>query len=246
MNRVLSICALCLCAGCQLLTPPDPPLEDPILRPDAYAWLEFDITQEYEYIDVPRIDCGKVESLLSGSGRCVPVHKSFGKIYECPLEAPASKFYFACFSDEELPAVYARFEFAADVDSVDFTEHLGNCQVVGAGPAAGQPPRYPTDIGFKACLFTNFATPGKLIDIVNTQIPAGVFIDLSDNPESVDELNEQVSAHVFNAPLALVMDARLLSADERIQAFKDLTLFFQPYRSLNPELHIKQPEAESK
>lgn len=246
MNRIWTICALCLCCGCQLLTPPDPPLEDPILRPDAYAWLEFDIVQEYEYIDVPRIDCNKIESLLSGSGRCVPVHKAFGKLYECPLESPASRFYFACFSDTELPAVYARFEFEPNAKNIDFSPYLGPCRMAGAGPAAGQLPRYSTDVGFKACLFTDFSTPGKLLDIDNTQIPAGAFIDFTDNPESLEALTTQAATQKFHAPLALVMDARYLSKDERIQAFKDLGAFFKPYRSLNPELHIKPTEAESK
>ncbi len=243
MNRYLSACALCLLvSGCHLLTPPDPPLEDPVLRPDGFAWDEFDIAQAYTYIDVPRIDCSQVESLLSGSGKCVPIRQAIGKLYECPLEAPATTLWFGCFSDEELPAVYVRFNFEPDAKNIDFSPQLGTCQVTGAGPAAGQSPRYPTDIGFKACLFTAQTTPGKVVSLANTQIPTGMFVDLTDNPESLETLMAQAAANKLNAPLALVLDARYLDHDGRIQAFKDLEIIFGVYRALNPEQHIKPAE----
>ena len=243
LKRILLTACFLGATGCQLLTPPDPPYEDPILRPDAFAWDEFDIAQEYEYIDVPRIDCGKVESILSGSGRCVPKHHVIGKLYECPLEKPAEKLLFACLNDENLPSVYVRFEFTSDAENVDFSKTLGECRISGGGPAAGEPARYPTDIGYKACLFTSLTTPGQILKIANTEVPAGVFVDLTDNPAPLAMLE---NSQVFRAPLALVMDARYLDNDAKTQAFKDLKVIFSAYRALNPELHTPVVETENK
>lgn len=228
-------------SACDIIAPPDPPFEPKDLRPDDFAWDNLDITQQYEYIQVARIDCPKIQSVLTGSGKCVPVKLPFSAAVECPLSEPAQKLTFACVDDaSSVPAVYARLEFGLSSNPIDMKKLLGDCQFVAAGPAIGQPQRYPTDQGFKACLFQKKATYSSLKGESNALRPAGMYLDFIQRTETPEQLKAQINANTFKPPIDIVMDARFLNDDERLKAFQDVNLIFQIYRqTVIPQTALK-------
>lgn len=218
-------------SACDLIIPPDPPLEPKALKPNDYAWDQLELTQTYDYIDVARVDCSKMLSVLTGSGKCLPVKLSVGSAIECPLTYPGKKMEMACLSDQNtVPAIYVRFEWDASVANLDLKQSFGACKFVSAGPAAGESPRYQTDTGFKACLFDEKAPYSVLHGDVVSARPSGLYLDISENPSSLAQLESQVSSVRFSAPAILTLDARFLNEKERIQALKDTNMIFSFYR----------------
>ncbi|MBQ9816294.1 MAG: hypothetical protein IJM59_02340 [Proteobacteria bacterium] len=218
--------------ACNLLTPEDPPLEPKILNQTDFAWDELDIAVKYEFIQVPRIDCPKIQSELTGSGKCLPKTIPIGSGIECPLEYPAKSLFFSCISGEDAPIVFARLEWSDNAKNIDFSHPFGPCRFAQAGPLAGEPPRYTTDPGYKVCLFEKTPTPGSLRGQEGSERPAGMFIDLSQNTLSMEELNKYITLQFIDAPAAFVMDSRFLNEEERIQALKDVLTIFSFYRRL--------------
>ncbi len=221
----------CAFSGCYLLTPEDPPLEVKELYPDDFAWDYMDIAREYEFIGVPRIDCPMLESYLKKTGHCEPEKLPFTTVVACPLFFPAEKLEFACIPGENIPAVYARLIWNDKVH-VDFNSGLGACRMVGAGPANGEPERYPTDPGFKACLFESAIAPGQLLGLTDQERPAGLFFDLSRNTQTIEELAKSTALLTVDAPVSLVLDTRLFPEEEREKGLDELVNFFKVYRKM--------------
>lgn len=236
LTVLLAGTSLCVLSACNIIVPPDPPPEPKELHPDDFAWPQLDITQQYEFTNVPRIDCPKIESVLKASGKCNPVKLSFGSATECLLSFPAQKLQLACLTDQSsIPAVYLRMEFDESAKDIEFYPGLGACQLAGMGPAIGQTPRYATDLGFKACLFQSKTAYSKLYGTANDQRPVGLYLDLSSHPKTIDQLTSNVTTGRFDAPVSLMMDARFLDDKDRIQALKDIDLIFSFYRSFAPK-----------
>ena len=219
-----------LLSGCQLLIPDPPPPETPILMPNDYAWDELDIAKDYTYIQTPRIDCGQMMSAVSSTGRCVPVKRPYGSVITCPLEPPASMLEIGCLDHDDVPDILIQLKFENSAESVDFSS-LGSCLLVGEGPAADEPPRFKTDIGYKACLFETLTPPGQLVSSTKQQRPGGFYLDLSQNPKSVDDLKHQASSLVFDGPFTLVLDTTFLDNATRSEAFNHVNRIFDFYRS---------------
>ena len=77
-------------AGCNLIVPPDPPPEPRQMGPDHFAWQALEITRDYDFIGVERIDCPKLTSTLTGYGLCIPVHLPMGAaVPRIPRKIPA-------------------------------------------------------------------------------------------------------------------------------------------------------------
>lgn len=233
---VLLVCAaLLILPACDIIVPPDPPLESQDVSPDDFAWVQLDITQKYEYIDVARIDCPKIATALASFGKCLPVMLPIGPATECPMAYPAKKLQLACLTDQtDTPAVYARLELDSKAMNLDFQTTFGPCEFIGLGPAAGQTSRYATDTGFKACLFKQKAPYSGLYGDSDAR-PMGLYLDVSDNPKSPEQLKQSAQNAQFDAPAALMMDARFLNKKDRIQALNDLNLIFSFYRSFAPK-----------
>ena len=231
IGRILILAAVLLCSGCYLLTPEDPPREVRELYPEDFAWDYIDIAREYEFIGVPRIDCILLESYLKKTGHCEPKKLPFAPVLECPLVFPAKTLEFACIPGIETPAVYARLTWDDSVH-VDAWSSLGKCRMAGAGPANDEPERYPTDVGFKACLFEDAKTPGQLLGIEGAQRPAGLLLDLSQNPKPLEELDKMTRLMTVDAPVSLVLDTQLFPEDQRAPALDTLIGFFKVYRKM--------------
>lgn len=229
----------CFCCACNLLVSEDPPLEPTVMAQDDYAWDNIALAIQYEFIDVPRIDCPKIESYLSGSGKCLPKKLPFTTGYECPLKYPAKSLFFSCNITNNEPAIYARLAWDDTLRDIDFGMSLGPCQLEAAGPAIGEKPRFKTDTGYKVCLLENAKAKGTLKGEPDKRRPAGVFFDLSNNTESVDNLKKQAELKFFNAPADLVIDARLLDENDQIAALEDVFAIFSFYRKMNvpAEMH---------
>ena len=115
--------------------------------------------------------------------------------------------------------------------ALNFKPLLGACDLQYAGPSAGEPSRYTTDFGYKSCLFMQKAPYSALWGETSSLRPTGLYLDLSLNAASVDALRSQSSDVIFDAPATLVMDARFLNDEQRIQALQDVNLIFSFYRS---------------
>jgi hypothetical protein len=66
-------------------------------------------------------------------------------------------------------------------------------------------------------------------DVVSAR-PSGMYLDLSETPSSLEQLEPQVSSVRFSAPAILTLDARFLNEKDRIQALKDINMIFSFYR----------------
>ena len=232
----MTSCILMMCCGtmgCQLLFPEAPPLEDPILRPDDYAWDELDIAREYTYIHVPRIDCNSMQSAIDSTGRCLPEKRPYGSVIVCPLATPAKSLEIGCLDNEQVPDVMVRMVFEETASGIDFSE-LGPCTMVSAGPAGDQKMRYRTDIGYKACLFEKTTPPGQLAGAAGSERPVGIYLDFSNNPKSMSELNLQAQTLKFDAPVTLILDTRFLDENTRTAAFDHIHRIFDLYRKFPP------------
>lgn len=226
-------------AGCNLIVPPDPPPEPRQMGPDHFAWQDLEITRDYDFIGVERIDCPKLTSTLTGYGLCIPVHLPMGAAVECPLAYPGKSLQFACLpTSDDIPAVYARLKFDDSAKNLEFSPKLGKCTVVGAGPAIQSSPRYPTDPGHKACLFQTTAPYSILRAEDHGARPSGLYLDLTQNDLELDLLKKRATVVIFDAPAALVLDARLLSREDRKNALKDVFLLFDDYRARATIPHV--------
>ena len=232
--KTLRLCFLIsalLLTGCMLLTPEDPPQEPTELKPDDFAWDEIDIAQDYEYIDVTRIDCGTLRSKLTGSGKCLSVKLPFAtSAIRCPLSFPAESLTFACIDQDQVPALYVSFAFSKNAHNIDLSE-LMPCAPASDGPAAQKPPRFPTDPGYHVCLLQN-ATPGELVQAPDALRPAGTYIDLSNTACTDADIQHLLNNHILSGPFDIVMDTRFLDEQARTKAFKDLPALFRFYRKL--------------
>lgn len=236
MRRLwMTSCILMICGtmGCQLLFPEAPPLEDPILMPDDYAWDELDIAREYTYINVPRIDCNTMQSAISSTGRCLPEKRPYGNVIVCPLTKPAKSLEIGCLDHDQVPDLMVRMVFDNSESELDFSQ-LGSCTMVAAGPVDNQKMRYRTDIGYKACLFEKTVPPGQLAGSTGSERPVGVYLDLSENPKSMTELNQQAETLKFDAPVTLILDTRFLDENTRTEAFDHIDMIFDLYRKFAP------------
>ena len=70
MNKRMGICGMLawLLAGCDVILPPPPPLEETRLLPDAYAWQSFDILEEYAYMHLSQLICRQHHAILGCLG----------------------------------------------------------------------------------------------------------------------------------------------------------------------------------
>ena len=230
-----------LVAGCQLLVPEDPPLEIPYMTADDFAWDELDIAQEYTYIGVPRVDCGYMQTALSETGRCTNGTRPYGAVIECHLESPASILEVGCLSHDDSPDLMVRLNFESNAGDQDLSS-LGKCTVVGEGPAAGEPARYVTDTGYKACLIEDAEFGGILVGTGKFQRPGGLFIDLSHTPQTLQELRSQTENMTFDARAEIVLDTRLMEESKRAEYFGAAGRIFDFYRHRSPGDHLSQPE----
>ena len=161
---------------------------------------------------------------------------------ECPLQYPASSLEFGCIEHDDVPDLMVRMTFDIKAGTMDFSS-FGRCTIVGEGPAAGQPPRFKTDSGYKVCLFDQTAPPGQLTDSGKSQRPGAFYLDLSDNAAPLDELTKQSQFTMFNPPVTLVLDTRFLATADREKAFNQVTQIFDYYRKFTPVPSIIQVES---
>ena len=215
--------------GCQLLIPDAPPLENSILMPDDYAWDELDIAKEYAYIGVTRVDCGSMMSAINSTGHCLPEKRPYGSVMVCPLNKPALSLEIGCLDHDQVPDLMVRLVFEKSASAIDFSE-LGPCTMVSAGPAVDQKARYRTDIGYKACLFEKTIPPGQFAGSKGSERPVGVYLDFSENTESMDELTQKAKDLKFDAPVTLILDTRFLDENTRTEAFNHVHQIFDMYR----------------
>jgi len=225
--RLIS-CAIAalLLTGCDIIIPPSPPIVPDILTPTDYAWDGMDLARA-RFLGVLRIDCGTVVSKLQASGHCVPRATPIGRLIHCPLSAPAGQLVFGCVGGDPVPAVYMRLSWQDEAESLRFLEAFGACRVAGAGPAAGEDPRFPTDPGYKVCLFEPYA---QLTYPEVFARPAGLYLDFAQSTASLSQLRAWAQDQVFNAPLDLVIDARFLDDEGRSRAFELVFDAFAFYR----------------
>lgn len=152
---LLAILLYCSLQGCFLLTPEDPPLEVKTLYPNDFAWDELDLAMNPDYYPDTPVDCASIQSILTATGRCLPKALPMGAAIECPLAYPAEKLLYACLTsgEEKVPAIYLRFRWNNTAKDIRLSEKFGTCTMAQAGPLAGEKMRYPTDPGYKVCLF---------------------------------------------------------------------------------------------
>lgn len=226
-----ALCGLALLASCDIIVPPDPPLESPIVFPDDFVWKQLKINREYEFIGVERIDCPKILSTLTGYGKCVPSKLPIANAVSCTLAYPASLLQIACIDIDDTPAIYAKIHWDKHAETIDFSRPFGPCTIVADGPAAHKKPRFDTDEGYKACLFQTFAPYSSLIGSKHDQRPMGLYVDLSHTTDKTYDDGMIADPPILHSPDALVLDARLLTRDERKLAFHDIFALFDFYAS---------------
>lgn len=234
--RILSIlCASCFffCA-CDLIIPPDRPPESTKLSANDFAFQYAKIERDHTFIGVERIDCPVLQSAFSKYGKCTPKKFPMGAGITCPLLFPGKTLDFACLSGDEddpdhIPAVYAKLTFDEKTKNIPFKFAFDKCTPFAAGPLVGEPPRYPTDNGIKVCLFDRFAPYSTLHERDSSAIPAGLYVDLSNQDIPYDSLAAHAENAVFNAPAELVLDSRLLDKEQKKQSFKDVFELFDFY-----------------
>lgn len=164
---LLTAALACFFSGCFLLTPEDPPLETKTLYPNDFAWNEIDLRINPEYYPDKPLDCPAIQSILTGTGRCLPKSLPFGAAIECPLAYPAETLVLACITtgEEKIPAAYLRLKWSNNAKNITLGDKFGSCQMSQAGPLANEKLRYPTDPGYKVCLFE----PNPNADELNKQ-----------------------------------------------------------------------------
>lgn len=229
------LCASCffLCA-CDLIIPPDKPPEPTRLSANDFAFQNAKIEREHTFIGVERIDCPVLQSAFSKYGKCTPKKFSMGAGITCPLLFPGKTLDFACLSGDaddpdQVPAVFAKLTFDEKTKNIPFKFAFGKCTPFAAGPLVGEPPRYPTDQGIKVCLFDGFAPYSTIHDRGNASLPAGLYLDLSPLDIPYDALIARSETAVFDAPVELVLDSRLLDKEQKKQSFKDVFELFDFY-----------------
>lgn len=224
---LISACVAASLSGCSLLAPEDPPLEPKMLYSDDFAWDNMEIAEKHSFIGVPRIDCPTLQTVLSDSGKCIPKSRPYGNVVECPVQFPAKTLEFGCLDTD---AVWLKMDFDEAVRAINFLEPYGPCQYVEDGPLAGKPERYPTDPGYKACLFTHFPIKGTLKGQPGELRPSGFFIDLANNPIRGEQLTFAAQQYI-DYPLTLIVDARLMDETERAEVMSHITGVFKYYRT---------------
>ncbi len=227
--------------GCDIVVPPDRPLEEKLLLPTDYVFKTIDYLA-YEFIGVTRVDCPKVASAFSGTGRCLPAKSPKGATYVCPLAAPFDKLEMGCLTTDEVPAVYLRITWNADAKNIAFPQSFGACQPSFVGPAAGQPERYPTDPGHKVCLFEGSETMigGRLSANDDTARPIGMYLDLAQTDLTPDTVKAP-----FHGPVELVMDARYFEPEDREKAYQTMFKMLDVYRDPSTKADLTQPPAQA-